>query len=170
MSVTLPQTSFSAAPAQAIAGMLADAGRVDCISRVAKTDLGFGLAVMQYVANDNQCDKLGASTDVILGVTVYDASLPPAGSYNGASYAGAYVAGMAVRIARKGRIWVLIEQDVDPTLAVYARYTASGGNTVLGKFRVDADSSKAQQITQAKWLTTTTAASGLPALLEVNIP
>jgi hypothetical protein len=104
--------------------------------------------------------------DIVLGVTPYDASLPPLGSIPG--YAGAWAAGITASILRKGRIWVLVEQDVDPTLPVYVRYSASGGNTTLGKFRVDADSSHALQLAPARWLTTTTA--GSLALLEVNIP
>lgn len=164
----IPQTTYNAQPAVAIAGMQADAMRSDTISRIAKTDLGFGLAVMTVTADDTQCDKPGSSAAVILGVTVYDAALPPAGSLNGSAYAGAYAAGMEVRILRKGRIWVIAEQNVDPTLAVYARHTANGGNTTLGKFRVDIDTANAVLLANAKWLSTTTA-GGL-ALLEINIP
>lgn len=164
----IPQTTYGTNPAVAFAGQIADAMRSDTISRIAKHDIIFGIAVMQYMSGDGQCDKLGSSADIVLGVTVYDASLPPAGSLNGSSYAGAYVAGMETRILRKGRIWVYAEQDVTPASDVYARYATSGGNTTLGKFRKDGDSSTALQITAARWLTTTTA--GNLALLEVNLP
>lgn len=162
-----PQTTYNANPAVAVAGMEADAGRGDTISRVAASDLGFGVAVKQH-ATDGLCDKPSASTSVILGVTVYDAALPPVGSINGAAYPGAYATGQEVRIKRKGRIHVIAEQDVDPTADVYVRHTASGGNTTLGKFRKDADTATALQLTNAKWLSTT--AAGGFALLEINIP
>lgn len=171
MSVNVPQTTFNATTARAIAGMAADAGFSDKISRVAAHDIGFGLGVVAVAAKDDQCDLPGTSADVFLGVSTYDAALPPAGSYNGASYAGAYVAGTATKIVRKGRIWVVVDQDVDPALAVYVRYATNGtGKLTLGAFRVDSDSSHALQVSNAKWITTTTLASGLPAQLEVNIP
>jgi hypothetical protein len=78
-----------------------------------------------------------------------------------------YDIGEAISIVRKGRIWVESEQAVNPTLSVFLRHTVNSA-LVPGNFRVDADTAKADQITNAKWVSVTTGA-GL-AILEVNQP
>lgn len=81
-----------------------------------------------------------------------------------------YVSGEAVSVLRKGRIWVLAEQIItaisDP---VFLRHTTNAGTTAQGRFRKDADTARADQITNARWLTVTSAADQL-AILEVNLP
>lgn len=81
-----------------------------------------------------------------------------------------YRDGVAVSTLTKGRIWVKPE-DVISSLddAVYLRHTANGAVNLPGRFRTDADTAKADQITNAKWLTLTTGANQL-AILEINLP
>ena len=81
-----------------------------------------------------------------------------------------YEDGVAVPVMTKGRIWVLAE-DAITSLAdsVYLRHTANGAVNVAGRFRTDADTARADQIANARWLTLTTAVNQL-AVLEINMP
>jgi hypothetical protein len=70
-------------------------------------------------------------------------------------------------ILRRGYIYVYAEVAVNPTLPVFLRHTTNAA-LVPGDFRTDADTSRADQISGARWAVTTTAA-GL-AVLELNLP
>lgn len=74
--------------------------------------------------------------------------------------------GNLLTVVRRGRIWVNAELAVAVTDAVYARYTASGGN-VPGNFRNDADTAKALRLYGCRFITETTAA-GL-VVLEIDL-
>lgn len=71
-------------------------------------------------------------------------------------------------VLNSGRIWVTPEQAVTPDDPVYWRHTAGGAGEVPGRFRKDADTAKADQVTEAVWRTS--AAADDPALLEINLP
>lgn len=68
-------------------------------------------------------------------------------------------------ILRKGYIYVLTETAFAEEGAVFARFTANGGNTQLGKIRNDTDSGNAVAVPNARFVTTGSAA-GL-AIVEV---
>lgn len=63
-----------------------------------------------------------------------------------------------------GEFLVFSEQAVSPTDPVFCRHTAGGANIVPGRFRKDADTAKADQVTGARWKYRTTAA-GLTTLI-----
>lgn len=88
---------------------------------------------------------------------------PPVTS--GAEYKG----DSAMNVLRKGRIWVKPEQAVTVGSDVYIRHTQglSALHTV-GRFRTDADTAKADQLSDARWITSASA-DGL-AVLEINLP
>lgn len=69
-------------------------------------------------------------------------------------------------VLSRGRVWVLVEEQVDPGDDVYFRHTANGGNTQLGAFRQDADTANATQVTGARWIK----GGSSIALLELNLP
>ena len=79
-----------------------------------------------------------------------------------------YPAQEAVKVMNKGRIWVAIEEDIAITDDVYFRHTSGGAGTKLGIFRSDADTARADQITNARWVKGGTAAEGI-ALLELDV-
>ena len=79
-----------------------------------------------------------------------------------------YEAGEAISTVRKGRVWVLAEDVVTLASDVYLRHTLGSADQLPGRFRSDADSAKADQIT-ARWVSVTTGANQL-AQLEINIP
>lgn len=70
-------------------------------------------------------------------------------------------------VMRKGRIWVLAESDVARWTYPFVRFAANGGNTNIGGFRADADTSTAAQLTSAIILTD--AAAGELFLLEIAL-
>ncbi len=81
-----------------------------------------------------------------------------------------YENGVAVPVLTKGRIWVLAEDAVTSLDdSVYLRHTANGAVNVSGRFRTDADTARADQISNARWLSLTTAINQL-AVLEINMP
>ncbi len=67
-------------------------------------------------------------------------------------------------LLRGGRIWVLPEQAVTPNDPVYWRHTGVG----VGRFRIDDATTDADQVPEARWLTSS--AADEPALLEINLP
>ena len=74
-----------------------------------------------------------------------------------------------INVMRKGKIWVYVEEAVDPdTDSVYFRHTAGAGGSVIGRFRTDADTATADAVPNARFVTSTTAA-GI-AVIEINNP
>lgn len=71
-------------------------------------------------------------------------------------------------LLRGGRIWVLPEDAVTPESDVFWRHTTGGAGEVIGQFRSDADTAQADQVTNARWLTSGGPAT--PAMLEINLP
>ncbi|PSO85606.1 MAG: hypothetical protein BRC41_08215 [Cyanobacteria bacterium QH_9_48_43] len=68
---------------------------------------------------------------------------------------------------RRGVVYVVPEEAVTPADDVYYRHTANGGNTEIGRFRTDGDSSNATQITSASFLASASAGDIVP--LELNL-
>lgn len=148
---------------KAIEGGLADAGHHDMVTRYADAAILFGRGLA--TAGPDKSALPAATGFVFDGISVMKHK-----AQDNSTNQAQYDANEAISTLRRGRIWVLAEQVVtsvnDP---VYLRHTANGGTTAPGRFRIDADTANADQITQARWLTTTTAADEL-ALLEINIP
>jgi hypothetical protein len=97
-------------------------------------------------------------------VAVYDASKPTAAGVSVAQYE----IGETVSVLRKGYVWAFAEEAMAITDGVYVRITSSGGNTVLGKVRNDADTATATLATGIRVAKACTAAG--PVLLEVVVP
>lgn len=76
----------------------------------------------------------------------------------------------AVPLLRNGRIWILVEDSVDPTKGVFLRHTVEPGDATHtpGRFRGSDASSEVDEITQgARWITS--AGADELAVLEVNV-
>lgn len=73
--------------------------------------------------------------------------------------------GQDLSVLHQGAIWVEVEEAVDEGDSVFFRHTASGGNTEIGRFRTDADTATADQVTGARFASRTPG-PGL-ALLEL---
>lgn len=163
----MSQTSYSTEMTTAVDGMPGDAAGapqvIDSYNNPVD-EIKFGVAVQQVSGDDDGIELPDSSGAKIRGIAVRDLT-----EENGSAAAdNTYPADSRVAVMKKGRIWVPVEEAVSPSSDVYTRYTAGGGNTQLGAFRTDADSSKALQITQARFLTSTSGAGR--ALLEINLP
>lgn len=162
------QTSYDTAAPIAYAGMLADDGQSDKVTGLNEEGaaLEFGVGVIQGTADDGIVLP-GATGFSLKGVTIHDHR-----DNSGLAGGGGVADGDTVGVMRKGRIYVLPEQDVDPSDDVYLRFDPGGtsGGTV-GHFRKDDDTdgtARADQITNARWVTT--ALAGEPVILEINQP
>jgi hypothetical protein len=160
----MSQTDYSnqseSSATKSVKGGLADIGVTNKVTRASASAIDFGVGLA--IANTGLVALPAAASFVFDGVSIMKHK-----AQSNADNLAKYDAREAISVLRKGRIWVYSEQAVNPTLAVYLRHTANGGNTP-GNFRVDADTAKADQITTAKWVSVTTGA-GL-AILEVNLP
>lgn len=138
---------------------------VSATNEEAAAELRFGIMVKQgTVATDPDLVKvMTATNNVLAGITVFahnfakpvqlgDTGLKP---------------GVTFGLLRKGRIYVLTEDAVDPSDEVHVRAIAAG-NEVAGAFRGTADGTDTIDITAfAKWLSA--AGAGEVAVLEIDM-
>lgn len=162
------QTAYTTHPEAALAGQLADSYPSDIVSGHNEDDapVGFGLGVVQGTGDDGFALP-SDSTATLKGVTVHDhRELLSEGGAGAAP-------GDTCALLRKGRVFVVPDQDVAPGDDVYWRYSEGGtGEGGVGSFRKDADTvetdSHALKVTSARWVTT--ASAGGLAVLEINLP
>lgn len=162
--MTIPQTTYTLVPALARAGMMAD-GEHHVDSLLADVAMAPGLAVVTGAAH-GECKLPTAASDVsahFRGVAIYSPmKMPVAGSAN------TYAIADAVPVVRRGRVWVKPEGDMVDDGPVYV-VNGSGAGTA-GMFRGDANAGAATVLSRAVCMIGATAASGLFALVEINVP
>lgn len=120
------------------------------------TTLGSGQPTYTYASTTN---------DVLLGISQF--KQPVENSLN-TSTATAYPTYSAVDVVRRGYIYVNAEQTTGPASSIYWRYVDGGAGKPIGGFRIDADTSKAVQVTREFWPDAITA--GKVGALEINLP
>jgi hypothetical protein len=161
----MAQTSYSNSYSLGFEGMLADAKDPDIVSAKnaeASANLHFGRGVRDSA---NGALNLSATGQPFLGVAVFEQQ----------EAALLTAAGEAVKpkdtfnVLRKGRIVVRAEVAVAIGDPVFVRHTVNGGTTAVGRFRNNADTARADQVTAARWVTSTSGADQL-AVLEINLP
>lgn len=145
----------------AVKGAQADIGIGDNVGRVALVDIEFGLGLIQ-TAVAGQAALPSATGFVFEGISVQ--TNKPTLNATGEAL---YQQGEEITVKRKGRIWVYTEVATAVNDPVFLRHTVNAA-LVPGDFRIDADTARADQILNARWITATTAA-GL-AVLEINLP
>lgn len=162
------QTAYPLTMTQAFEGALVDGANCHIMSgtNVAAASF-FGRACLAVAGFGDRFVQPTGSAGVFLGILVHSHAVEQSLVTPGA-------AGQPVNqpggILRRGRIWVVTETAItDVTVGVFYRHTTPGAlPEALGRFRVDADTADATQVTAAKWLTT--AAAGGLAQLEINLP
>jgi len=175
------QLSYAINAAVARRGMLADAGADKLtISRLVELAAGIpaGVMVTRDGATDEetQCLLPTAAADLtddhLLGITLYDASKEPGTNAGDNEYDDEE----AVPVLRRGRVWVIAEDDVtvEAGAQCYVRHT-SGTGTQLGAFRMDADTAAAAAISNCRFVTAahTVSINGVSmtvAMVEINHP
>ena len=157
--VQLDYSDQSTVPA--VKGGLADSGHHDIASRASATTIAFGVGL---AINTTGFVLVPTATGFKFeGVAMLKQKAPP-----NTTGIALYDIGEEISVLRQGRIYVTAEVAVNPTLAVFLRHTVNAALTP-GDFRIDADTARADQITNAKWVSTTTTGP-LLAILEVNSP
>lgn len=169
--MNVPQLTYSQFPAVAIDGMIADGAKPQIDTAIADVALDSGRAVVTGGASaltDPDRVKLPTSaadvTNKFKGVVLYQASkMPVAGS------ALRYAIKDAAPVLRQGRIYVFPEGDMVDDGPVFV-VNGTGAGTA-GKFRGDANAGAATTLgASAICRRGATLASGLPAILEFNLP
>lgn len=163
----MSQLSYSQTMTVAVAGMIADGAGAphDVVSRVNITDeIPFGVAVADIAGDEGTIELPDSSGALICGIAVRSLTVEE----GAASVENAYPADSACAVMKKGRIWVQVEKAVTVDDDVYVRHTANGGNTQLGAFRDDSDTNRAIQITNARFVTSSSG-SGI-VQVEINLP
>lgn len=157
------------------AGTTADLTIADSV--VAGVPIPFGVFVKHAGAQNGGlvAANLGASTDVVLGVSVHNHAQTvspyiPAGpeDTSGGADTSGIPAGDMGSFIRRGRIWVKAEEALLITDTLYARYTATAANGTLGALRNDDDTTKALAIPATCKLLEYDSALGL-ALMSINL-
>ena len=155
----LDYNDMSATPA--VKGMLADIALSDKVGRNSLVAIAFGLGLVQ-TAVAGQAALPSATGFTFEGISVQ--TNKPTSNATGEAQ---YEIGEEITVLRKGRIWVYVETAVAVNDDVFLRHTVNGA-LLAGDFRTDADTARADQITNARFITATTAA-GL-AMVEINLP
>jgi hypothetical protein len=159
----MAQLSYSATPAAAFAGMLADLCSPDllpCYNNNASAAIGFGLWVQRYTTTQDgllvPIRTLDSAGDEILGVT----------AHNHASDLD--TAGIAAKdtcdVVRRGKVWVVVEENVSAGDEVWARHT-TGSGTTIGASRKSADTATCVRVKGARFAST--ASTNGYALVEI---
>ena len=145
----------------AVKGALADIALSDKVGRFAALDVKFGLGLASSAVQGE------ALVPTATGFKFEGISVQTNKPTLNATGEALYEAGQEITVLKKGRIWVYSEVAVNPSLDVFLRHT-DNATLLAGDFRTDADTARGDQIANAKWVSTTTAA-GL-AMVEINLP
>lgn len=159
------QTTVSADPSKPFAGKLHGTGAFTLLSRIngESSAIRFGVGVVEGTTEGTILlpSLTGFS---LLGIVAHEHRADNRTMSNDDGLA----AGGQANVLTNGLIWVQPEQDaITPASPVYVRHTAGGGN-LKGSFRKDADTNKADAVTQCRYLTS--GSSTVPVLLQINRP
>ena len=163
----MSQVSYQDDMPVAVEGKQADGAINNLIegTGVASGAITFGKAVVKVVGDDDGVILPSATGQQFLGVSVMHQVAEQALGTGVVQYEDKE----PINVMRKGKIFVFVEEAVDPdTDSVFFRHTAGGGGSVIGRFRTDADTASADAVPNARFVETTTGA-GL-TVIEINNP
>lgn len=167
----MPQTSYTINQTAGRAGLQYDIGFNDVYSLAAEVAIPFGCFVCVGTDPVLQCKLPAAATDItdmkkIRGLALDDGTHMLSADQLSVGYA----ATEAVSVMKRGRAWVVSEQDWLVTDAPFVRYAngvADATKTQKGSVRIDADTSTAAALPKAKFLNS--GAAGGYALVEFDL-
>lgn len=138
----------------AFAGMIADNGPNDLFSRLVDEANGIGFAVpVVQGTNDNDCSKVSASTETVIGITVRDHS----------TVSDLFADNKEALLMRIGNLWVTVT-DAGGVAADDEVWVAVADGTFSN---ADAGSNGSIKLSGCRWLTS--AANGELAKIRVNL-
>lgn len=164
------QTAITRSPVKGVEGMLASTSISPVISSaIAKALVAPGRMVRvdaadaqdQVTVPTSAAQITGDATNgTCLGITQWDAT----------ALNNPFAAGDPLGIIRQGEVYVICETAVDPSLPVYVRHTANGGNTIIGGFSAVAGTGLALlPVGCARWMEKVTTVTSL-VKLSVALP
>ena len=158
----MSQLSYPTSMTAAFAGMLADSGPRDVLSRISEeaTAFPYGVAVVAGTDPDTQALLPTGAAD-LLGVALHSHAAEV-----GADDANNVEDERVFNVMHDGRLYVLVEEAVTPSSPVFVRVAAGGGGAQLGAFRASADTATALACTGARFLTSAGIAGF--AVLEID--
>lgn len=157
----MAQTSYGESFALGFRGQPLGVGPEQIAGKTAEEAMNFGVAVVQGT-EDREVLLPSTGSQRCLGVTLRSNYFRDDGA------ATDVLATEPVNVLEQGEVYVLVEDAVSAGGAAYFRHTANGGNTELGRFRSDADSSNADLLPNAHFKTS--ADAGGIAVLKINLP
>jgi hypothetical protein len=158
------QLSYSNTNAVGLAGMIADNGPRDVLSRAnPSVEIPYGVAVTKGTTDkDVKLPTTSPEAVAMLGVAIISNDIPNT-AYGTAPK---YPVKSAVSVMRKGRVWVKVEEAVTAGDQAFVRF-ATGTGTILGSFRKSADTATAVAIPGTRYLTSASA-NGL-AIVDLTL-
>ena len=142
----MPQTTVLAALVVGQIGQLAYESDADLLAQGYPLENATSIAPGRGVVYDAVNDSVmlpSAGGQLFMGVAFDNSKL--------AIEDAAYVTGTTVPVLKRGQVWVLTSEAVDPSDAVFLQHTANGASKPAGSFRTDADGGNADAITGARW-------------------
>jgi hypothetical protein len=162
----MSQTSYSNTMTAAFAGMLADTSDNDIFGALqaeASSEIPFGVMVCKGTG-DNDAKLPAASTAKLFGVLVHSHNYEPRIDLGTVGVKP----GATLNVLNRGRIHVVVEENVTREDRAYVRYAAGAGGTQLGAFRKSAVVDETIDAT-AKCKFVTSASAGQLAIVEVDM-
>jgi hypothetical protein len=157
----MPQTSVAATLTVGQIGQLAYEGDANLLARGYTLENATAIPPGRGVNYDAVNDSVllpSAGGQLFQGVCFDDGKLPIDQT--------SYETGETVPVVKKGEVWVLTSEAVDPSDAVFLQHTAGAGKPA-GSFRTDADGGNADAVSGCQW---TGVFSSGKASLYVNLP
>lgn len=155
-------TTVPATMTAALAGMIADTGDTDEVSRVAQATITPGRLVVWHTGDADNVVRHPVSSAEVTAQSIGIARLDVTSLNN------PYLAGDMLPALREGRIWVVTEENVTPLSPVFVRFAAGAGGTGLGAFRASADTATAVALPSCRFCTT--ALAGALVEVQINLP
>lgn len=165
----MPFTSVSVQMTNALAGNLVDndhASLASYINAEASAHIPFGTMMVQGTLDKDALlpnTSTAAAAPKMIGIVVRSQAYERAQEID----ATGLLPGVELQILKRGKVYVVSEEDVTPASAVRVR-VLTGTGTVIGGFRTSADASKCVDISKyARYLNTATA--GTPVAVEIDM-
>lgn len=125
----------------------------------------FGRAVVKVTGKDDQVILPSATGQKFIGISTLSQAEEQASGTGIVEYADKE----PVNVMRKGKIFVFVEEAINPdTDTPFFRHTSGGGGSVIGRFRKDGDTGTADAVPNSRFVDSTTG-PGL-AVIEINNP
>lgn len=166
----MPQTAYVRTFNEAFAGQLGDSGPQRQSSRANTTGAAISAGILVCEGTTDGSLALPAlSTDKLVGGVVNSFNRDPGNGTSSLSGTQAYLANAQVPLLEEGSLFVVSETSMAETDSIFVRYSANGGNTVLGAISNTSDGGHNRQVKGARVLRGTSVAGPVMIYLSVAV-